>query len=272
MLNTENLRPFLRWAGSKRLLLPRLRACIPETYDRYVEPFVGSGCLFFSLQPDQALLTDFNVELVNCYHVVRRAPIAIHNRCSKIDTSDICYKSVRSQNPSDLCVMDRAVRFLYLNSYCFNGVYRTNKQGQFNVPMGTKTKGVPSLNCLIECSKSLKKATIRSQDFRETLAETRSGDFVYLDPPYSKPQSRNRGEYGVGSFGIDDEEELINELKRLSKNGVLFLLSYRATAAFLRRLDSKWNVQRLRVQRHIAGFNGFRKCAVEVFVRNYEVT
>jgi DNA adenine methylase len=271
MPNTQDLTPFLRWAGSKRSLVPRLRECIPSQFNRYVEPFVGSGCLFFSLLPEQALLTDFNEELVNCYRAVKRAPRELYKKCSEIDPSATSYKEVRSQHPSNLQKMERAVRFLYLNSYCFNGVYRTNKQGHFNVPMGTKTKGVPSLNCLLNCSKALKNAVVKSQDFRDTLAETKTGDFVYLDPPYSTPESRNRGEYGVGSFGINDEEKLIEELERLSKSNIHFLLSYRASATFLRRLDPNWYVKRLRVQRHVSGFVRSRKCVVEVFVRNYGV-
>jgi DNA adenine methylase len=114
-----------------------------------------------------------------------------------------------------------------LNAHCFNGVYRTNQSGAFNVPMGTKTAGVPSEEHLVRCSVALRKAHLVCQDYMETLRQCTSTDFVYLDPPYPKSDSRDRGEYGIGAFNPDEETRLVAALKQLDRNGTKFLLSYK---------------------------------------------
>ncbi len=261
---------FLRWAGSKRQLLPILRETAPKCFDRYVEPFAGSACLFFNLRPRKALLGDFNQELVHAFDIVKRHPKLLSNELEQMDGGKEAYYALRTQDPIQLSDIGRAARFVYLNAYCFNGVYRTNLRGKFNVPRGTKTKGVPSRTVLLQCSIALRAADIIASDFSSTLALCNRGDFVYLDPPYTIPGGRNRGEYGPDSFDSTSEDLLLAELTRIDRLGVKFLMSYRATSAFIERLHSTWIIQRIRVRRNVAGFASARRIAVEILVRNFE--
>lgn len=264
--------PFLRWAGSKRQLLPQIAQQMPPSFGRYVEPFAGSACIFFGTCPSEALLTDFNEELILAYRVVKNRHIQLAKALSKMPTDESTYYDQRALHPRSLRSFDRAVRFVYLNSYCFNGVYRTNRKGDFNVPRGSRCRGVPSLDQLAACARLLRNAEVECCDFRETLECCTELDFVYLDPPYTKPGTRNRGEYGAESFSEADEGRLLTTLRQCDKRGVRFLLSYRATTSFVRQLPSSWHTQRLRVRRNVAGFASARRNALEVLVRNYEVT
>lgn len=268
--STAKRLPFLRWAGSKRQLIPRICEMLPETFDRYVEPFVGSGCVFFHLRPESAYLTDFNPDLIQSYEIVRRHPVRLRRKLSEYPQTEKAYYRLRSKDPSKLDEIERAARFVFLNSFCFNGVYRTNKNGQFNVPWGTKSRGVPSDNCLRSCSISLRTAKVKCQDYAQTLSETKTGDFVYLDPPYTKSGTRNRGEYGVGSFSHDCESVLVANLRKLDQQKIPFLLSYRASSSFIKNLNPEWEITRIRVRRNVAGFSGARRNAIEILVRNYE--
>ena len=129
-------RPCFRWAGSKRSLLPSLLDCVPHSYDRYIEPFAGSACLFFALRPDRAILGDFNVELMQAYRTIAKHPRLIAREVLRLPASQAAYYRIRSLVPNLLTPLHRAVRFAYLNRYCFNGVYRTDRKNRFNVPQG----------------------------------------------------------------------------------------------------------------------------------------
>jgi DNA adenine methylase len=129
-------RPILRWAGSKRKLLPKLISLSPSSSGRYVEPFAGSAALFFALQPQDALLSDFNPELIETYKILSANAGSVWRRLSQMPGSRDFYYRIRARNPTSMSSIDRAARFIYLNRYCFNGVYRTNRLGQFNVPRG----------------------------------------------------------------------------------------------------------------------------------------
>src|ERR1039458_929080 len=145
-------RPFLRWAGSKRRILATLVQCAPPEYRTYVEPFLGSGCLFFALRPSAAILGDLNAELMLTYGLVRRSPRRIATELGELSHSRRTYERMRSVDTSALDPLSRAVRFLYLNRLCFNGVYRTNRAGMFNVPMGSRLGALPTGDELSECS------------------------------------------------------------------------------------------------------------------------
>lgn len=225
--------------------------------------------MFFSLQPDKALLSDFNFELIQCYEVLKKHPVLLSRKVHEHPQQKTHYYKLRQMDPAELGQIERAARFLFLNSFCFNGVYRTNLSGQFNVPWGTKSRGVPSEKLLRRCSYYLRRAEVCCQDYLRTLKEVQVGDFVYLDPPYAKSGSRNRGEYGVGSFALENEEQLIAALSSLDRRGAKFLLSYRASSAFIEKLKPTWNFKRIRVRRNVAGFAGARRNAIEILARNY---
>lgn len=263
----EPVPPLFRWAGSKRKLLPTLRAYCPAEFNRYVEPFAGSACLFFLLQPERAVLGDFNEQLIETYRTVARAPKAVAAMLVTMAVSEDYYYQLRSQDPSSVQSIERAARFIYLNRFCFNGVFRTNQRGEFNVPRGTKTGQLPSSTALRSCAQILKRATLISGDFERTLHGVEPGDFVYLDPPYSSSDQRNRGEYGYGAFSSDDLDRLEESLHRIDLGKAAFVLSYRCSKKVRARFRN-WQQRTLTVRRHVAGFSEDRRDVREMLISN----
>jgi DNA adenine methylase len=260
-------KPFLRWAGSKRKQLSRLASFWSPNHERYVEPFAGSACLFFELAPEAAVLGDNNKELIEVYRVVRDEPERLHRRLCRIRRDLSTYLRWRQLKPASLDRETRALRFLYLNRNCFNGIYRTNTAGEFNVPMGTRLGEYLSKEDLVSCSKLLQRATIVSGDFIKTLARVKAGDFVYLDPPYAVTSRRIFREYGKKTFDTADIPRLSACLTAIVKQGADFLVSY-ADCAEARALAFQWHSVRLPIKRNVAGFAGDRKRAYEWLISN----
>lgn len=260
--------PFLRWAGSKRQLVPQLASFWRPSFIRYVEPFMGSACLFFSIQPKTAVLNDLNAELVNTFSVVRTRPGSLALRLTSLPRGRRSFLRLRDQDPSHLGKIDAAARFIFLNRFCFNGLFRTNRQGRFNVPYApTRTGHLPSAQELATASRSLRCATLTSHDFATTLAQTQRGDFVYLDPPFAVENRRVFRQYGPQTFGLDDLRRLSAQLHTLDRKGVAFLLSY-ACCPEGRSAFRFWPSRRVRVHRNVAGFAHFRRTAIELLVSN----
>ena len=257
-----------RWAGSKRKLLPVLMKNIPSEYGRYVEPFCGSACLFFAINPHKALLSDINSDLIHAFKQIKRAPKKIANVVRQLPVEKETYHEIRKQKPEELSAFERAVRFTYLNRNCFNGVYRTNQKGEFNVPMGSRTGDVPDESRFIRCSEALKKARLVSADFEKILDEIQKDDFVYLDPPYAKRGSKGRGEYGPGAFQYDDIERMLEFLHLIDRREAKFLFSYAYDEELITLLPSHWHWQSLTVNRHVAGFSQHRGKVNEILISN----
>ncbi|TDV40913.1 DNA adenine methylase [Pseudomonas helmanticensis] len=265
------LEPLIRWAGSKKKLIPLLKANMPKTFNKYIEPFCGSACLYFSLRPTKAVLSDINKELIVSYKTIKKDSKKITERLLGVEKCKTEYLRLRELDPSTLDEVERSYRFIYLNRFCFNGVYRTNREGRFNVPMGTKTGNLPTPAKISDCAKALKGASLIYGDFKKTLKYIEQGDFVYLDPPYTKEGAKNRGEYGHGSFNYQDIPTLISYLEKIDEKGAYFLLSYSCDSALLDLLPSRWYKLELSVNRHVAGFKQHRSIAKEVLVANYEL-
>lgn len=186
-------RPFLKWVGGKTSLLPQLDELFPRDVDRYFEPFLGGGAVFFHLKHRfprmRAYLRDSNRELINCYCVVRDRPVELmlmldhHARVFREEGDDYFY-AIRKQHDltDDLA---RAARTIFLNKTCFNGLWRVNAKGEFNTPVGSsKNPGPYDRDNLLACSLALQDAQLEAEDFRQVVAEARRGDFIYFDPPY----------------------------------------------------------------------------------------
>src|SRR5579875_3616159 len=156
----EHPKPFLRWAGSKRRILPTLVQYVPERYRSYVEPFMGSACLFFAVNPASAVLADINADLVSTYRTVRKCPRVLAAALAKIPASKPHYEAYRKVCSSTLDSFNSALRFIFLNRLCFNGVYRTNREGLFNVPMGTRLGSIPDAEHLASCARALRSKTL----------------------------------------------------------------------------------------------------------------
>jgi len=161
-----SIRPLLRWAGSKRQLIPKLSEYWSTDYKRYVEPFAGSACLYHHLQPKRALLGDLNSELIQMYNQIKLNPEAVIRYLKKLSNDKKSYLAVRKQSPEDLLPEKAAARFLFLNRFCLNGLFRTNKEGKFNVPYGGEKSGrIVTAEEIQRVSKLLQKATLISGDF-----------------------------------------------------------------------------------------------------------
>ncbi|MBC3877400.1 Dam family site-specific DNA-(adenine-N6)-methyltransferase [Undibacterium sp. FT79W] len=263
--------PLLRWAGSKKKLLPKLCAATPTHFERYIEPFVGSGVLFLLINPKRAILSDLNLHLVQTYKTIKADAEMVWNTVMTWPATERFYYELREINPLGLDSYARAARFIYLNRYCFNGVYRTNRQGLFNVSRGQGNLGIPDLSIFKGFAARIRKAQIINCDFEKTIDKAEKNDFLYLDPPYAELGKRDRGEYGAGTFKRDDVDRLIKAMHRANDRGVKVLLSYSADQLDLKRLK-EWHVHELSVMRNVAGFTGARRTAREVLISNYEWT
>lgn len=259
--------PMLRWAGSKRKLLPHLVRSVGR-FERYVEPFAGSACLFFALQPKSAILGDFNNHLIQTYKTVRDHPETVGRKVNDMPPTKKFYYELRSRQPDSFRnPVDRAARFIYLNRFCFNGVYRTNRRGEFNVPRGVRTGRIPPLADFLRWAEALKSTRLVTGDFEQCLVKVRHGDFVYLDPPYTKDGIKYSGEYGYGSFGETDLTRLRDWLHRIDAKHATFLFSYRYTRGLAAEF-SCWHTRIVAVRRHVAGFLKSRVVVKELLVSN----
>lgn len=260
-------KPFLRWAGSKRKQLSRLVPFWSTDHSRYVEPFAGSACLFFEIAPKSAVLGDSNRQLIDVFRVIRDEPERLYRRLCRIRRDQPTYTRWRGLRPESLDRETRALRFLYLNRNCFNGIYRTNLAGKFNVPMGTRLGEYFSQGDVLRCSQLLQSAKLIAGDFARTLAQVQARDFVYLDPPYAVTSRRIFREYGKKTFDTSDFPRLVTWLSIIIDRGADFLVSY-ADCAEARELAEKWYSVRLPIKRHIAGFSDDRKKAYEWLISN----
>lgn len=231
---------------------------------------MGSACLFFALKPECAVLGDLNSELVDCFKCVQEHPLAISRELSRYTESKASYYRIRGLSIPSNEIVQRAARFIYLNRFCFNGLYRTNLRGTFNVPYaGYKTGKLPNYEQLKSASRLLKSADILNSDFEHTLKCVRKGDFVYLDPPFAVSNRRVFREYGPRTFERSDLERLAKSLRTMNSRGAHFLVSYAYCNEAL-ALFEPWHVKVVMVQRNIAGFSTFRRKAAELVVTNIE--
>ncbi len=265
-----NVTPIFRWAGSKRKVLPVLAEYWSTKFKRYVEPFAGSAALFFKLQPKRALLGDINSTLIEAYAVIRDQPDNVYRSVMRIVQSENNYYRVRDRNTSTMSDFQRAVRFVYLNRNCFNGIFRTNTDGKFNVPYAHKKPGViPSIDNFRKCAALLQRATLKCGDFGSLVSSVRAGDFVYLDPPYAVESRRIFRQYDRRDFTSRDLTRLSEHLRTIESKGASFVVSY-ADCAEARRLFKRWDVRRIRVRRNVAGFVSARRIAVELLATNIQ--
>lgn len=268
----SNKKSFLRWAGSKQKLIPILKEYWQDGSSRYFEPFMGSAQLFFSLEAQDAVLSDINYHLVETFLQIKKNPYPIYSILKDLKVNEKEYYKIRSINPNQLGANQRAARFIYLNQLCFNGIYRTNLKGEFNVPYsGENQLRNFSLDLLVEAYKKLQVAKIVSGDFQSVVkTEVRKNDFIYLDPPFAVTNRRIFRQYGPSSFGTEDIVRLNKLLDLIDKKGAKFLLSYAYCKESI-SLISNWNSRKVFVQRNIAGFSKFRRKSAELLISNVDL-
>jgi DNA adenine methylase len=266
---TNNL-SLVRWAGSKRAILPDLLSAVPGRFNAYYEPFCGSACLFLALAPRRAVLSDINAELIGAYRTIRSSAQRVHQLVTELDTSSSAYYKIRNWQPRRLPPLVRAARFVYLNHTCFNGLYRTNRRGEFNVPFGNRTGHVPSLNRFEAFARLARRAKLACSDFQAITLEAQPGDFVYLDPPYFSRRP-TYGEYGYNTFREHDILRLVDTIRLLDKRGVFVLLSYGGSADLRDRIPFLSAVE-VRTRRHIAAKARHRRDESDWLLTNYACT
>ncbi len=277
----ERPKPFVKWVGGKRQLLAQFRLMNlypPEKFNpkvsRYFEPFVGGGAVFFDLLPEKAFLSDLNNELIIAYNVIKNDVEHLIRSLKKHKIDKEYFLEVRAQNPEKLSDLNTASRFIYLNRTCFNGMYRVNSKGGFNVPFGKYTNPlVCDEDNLRKVSKSLQNVEVKKQDYKEVLKRAKKGDFVYFDPPYYPlNKTANFVSYTANGFLEKEQKELRNVYFELHKKGCFVMLS-NSNTDFIKKLysglDKKIKIHKVNANRMINSDASKRGKIKEVLVINY---
>lgn len=273
--------PILRWVGGKRRLVPRLLRALPPQADglRYNEPFLGAGSLFLAMQPSVAQLSDANEHLMSCYAAIREQPDQVYEYLRKHAArhSKEHYYAVRERynrlrgHNRFIPSAAQAARFVYLNKTCFNGIFRVNLKGEFNVPYGGKVSPLlPSRQELGRVSVLLERAQLRAGGFEEALETVGKGDFVYLDPPYPPINGTSYfTHYTADRFGEEDQKRLARFVRAAAIRGACIMMS-NADTPFIRKLYKDFFIVPLSVTRYVT-CKSVKHAADEVLVTNYNV-
>ncbi len=224
------LAPFLKWAGGKRWLVSKYCSLLPKNITgRYIEPFLGSGAVFFFLRPDRSILSDLNADLISTYRAVKNSQCALvkalkaHHHCHQHNPKEYYYVTRENDPGSEV---ERAARFVYLNRTCFNGLYRVNKKGSFNVPIGSKMQVVRQDDCWKEWGATLRNADLISGDFEVAIDQAKKGDFLFVDPPYTVKHNNNGFiKYNEVLFSWEDQIRLSIAIKKAKARGAKILLT-----------------------------------------------
>lgn len=249
--------PFLKWAGSKHFLAEEILRRLPAKIGTYYEPFLGGGAVFFALAADgrfeRAVIGDANEELMSLYAMIRKSPSNLMTFLGAgFGQDEKSYYDIRARDPNTLTPLARAARTLYLNKVDFNGLYRVNKKGVFNVPWGRQEgRRIFEEENILACSVSLRKTTLAFLDFEKTVAPAKRGDAVYLDSPYIPVSTTaNFTTYTAGGFGLADQTRLRDVAKALDARGVHVLLS-NADTPLVRELYRGFKIERVEAPRRV---------------------
>ena len=271
--------PFLKWVGGKRQLMSSINEQLPPNIKdyKYIEPFIGGGAVLFNIQPKNAIINDFNEELINVYEVIKNNLEELIKDLKKHkNEADYFYKIRgldRTQQFKKLTTVERASRIIYLNKTCFNGLYRVNNAGEFNSPFGRyKNPNIVNEPTLKAVHKFLNNNSIEinSGDYSEILQRADKRCFVYLDPPYHPiSESSNFTGYIRGGWNLYDQIDLKTACDELHKKGVKFLLSNSSTE-FIKDLYKEYKIIKVKANRAINSNGADRGEIEEVLIKNYE--
>ena len=273
------LQPFTKWTGGKRQLLPVIRELMPKKYNRYFEPFVGGGALFFDLAPKNAVINDFNAELINCYQQIKDNPqelieiLKVHQEYNSKEYYLDLRSADRDERIDMMSEVQRAARILYMLRVDFNGLYRVNSNNQFNVPYGRyKNPKIVDENLVSAISTYLNsnQIEIKKGDFEKAVLDVQPGDFVYFDPPYI-PLSETSAftSYTHEGFSYDDQVRLRDTFKKLSDTGAYVMLS-NSSSFLVEELYQDFNIHYVEATRTNGAKSSSRGKISEIIVTNYE--
>jgi len=263
--------PFLKWVGGKRSIICELTSRLPKKFRNYHEPFVGGGALFFELQDSlkKAFLSDMNPELISCYKSIQQRPdklIELLSEHAEFHSQEYFYR-VRAE-PVPKNSLQRAARMLYLNRTCYNGLYRVNREGKFNSPLGNyKNPNIIQRQNILACHEVLQGVEIARHDFSKISAQ--KGDFVYFDPPYHPLGTTSFTSYTGSDFTAGDQVRLWEFVGRLDRSGVFFMLSNSDTP-FIRALYHDFCIHTVRAPRNVNCKSNQRSAVNELLITNYK--
>lgn len=256
----NKLIPILKWAGGKRQLLHVIVPLIPKDFDCYFEPFLGAGAVLLELQPAKAVVNDTNTELMNVYNIIKEHPyelISLLKEYELLHCEEFYYKLRNIDRDemsfSKMSCLKKAARTIYLNRTCYNGLYRVNRKGFFNTPMGRNTSiQVVNENGILGISEYLNKSEVlfHNCDYKDTLSTVTSKDFVFLDPPYYPTSPNSFLRYDKSAFGIQEQVELKKVCDNLHKQGVRFIET-NSDCEEIRKLYSEYRIIEVDVRRCI---------------------
>ncbi|MDY5875887.1 MAG: DNA adenine methylase [Bacilli bacterium] len=274
-------KPFVKWAGGKRQILDKLIKYVPEDFNTYYEPFVGGGALFFELSPKNAVINDSNEELINVFRCIKDEE-KLTKMCNELNHheanhSEEYYYKIRNIDRDKnkfnrLSDYKRAARTIYLNKACFNGLYRVNSKGEFNVPFGKKLKvnTYEGQNIgIIHAYLNFNNIKILSIDFEEAVKDAKEGDFIYFDPPYDS-DTYTFNSYTEDGFSKDEQIRLSNVFKNLSDRGCYVMLSNHNTV-LINELYKDFYIHKITAKRNINSNGKKRGKVEEVIITNYEI-
>lgn len=267
--NKKKPLPFLRWAGGKRWLINNIKEIIPTDFNNYYEPFLGAGSLFFNLTPNKACLSDINEELILTYLGIKKNYGAVIKYLNQYKNNKTNYYRVRNCSPkSDY---EKAARLIYLNKTCWNGLYRVNNNGKFNVPYGFKKNiSIYDVNNLKIVSDSLKNAELKYCDFEVSLKDCKKKDLIYIDPPYTVSHQNNGFiKYNAKIFSWKDQERLAKVVNQLNEKGCYIILSNSYHGSLI-KLYKNFNLQKYSRKSLISANADSRKKIYELLVTNFE--
>lgn len=276
MDNRLEIKPFLKWVGGKRQLIPEIEKYIPENIETYYEPFIGAGAVLLHIQPKKAVISDMNSELINCYKVIKENLDELITELKKHKNDKDYFYEVRAWDKekeySKRSNIEKAARLIFLNKTCFNGLYRVNKKGYFNTPFGKYTNpNIVDNDNLANLNKFFNKCKINiyNQDFEETVKNAKEGDFVYFDPPYDPlSETSSFTSYDSSGFGKKEQERLKKVVDELTKKKVKVLLSNSATD-YIKNLYKEYTIIEVQAKRSINSDATKRGTVSEVLIKNY---
>jgi len=273
-------KPFVKWAGGKRQIIDKLKMYVPDEYNTYYEPLVGGGALLFELSPKNAVINDYNEELINVFKCIKEEE-KFSKMCSELNRhemnhSEEYYYEIRNKDRDKakfkrMPDYKRGARTIYLNKACFNGLYRVNSKNEFNVPFGKKTKvnTYDGQNLgIIHSYLNFNNVELMNTDFEECVKGAKEGDFIYFDPPYDSETSTFNS-YTENGFGREDQIRLAKVYKELADRGCYVMLSNHNTS-LVKDLYKNFNIHVIEAKRNINSNGKKRGTVEEVIITNYE--
>lgn len=268
--------PFVKWVGGKRQLLEKIKEKMPKKFEDFYEPFVGGGAVLFNIQTENKIfINDINKELINTYNIIKNNVDELMTSIDTLNSEEVDLErylffreSYNNKVKNNILDIETAALFIILNKYCFNGVYRVNKKGLYNVPWNKKSYAkIYDKENFLAISNHLSKVSINTGDFIELTKNAKAGDFIFFDSPYAPLNDTSFDSYTKTGFLKEDHERLAEEFKRLDKLGAYIMLTNHNTD-LIRDLYKDFKIEEVNVKR-LVNSDAKKRMGKEVIITNY---